>query len=232
MAISEATGLPNSTAHRLLHTLYALGYTEWRESNSSPYKLTMRLFEYGMSSVEKRSFIQAARPLLDRLSEGVNYPACILVPDRGDAICVLQSTKSSFANGLRLGMRVPMWCSAPGKCILASYNKKKLLSIWENREVRNSGPNAPASFEKLIADVQFVQEHGYFCSGEEFRMGLSCLSVPLKDAHGSVIGALCVCHSPSMLSEAQVESLKGHLHQYGERLAPMLYEMASTEALK
>lgn len=218
MALSEKTGLHNSTVHRLLHTLYALGYTEWRHSNSSPYKLTLRLFEYGSASVEHRPFVQTARPFLDRLSEELNLSAHLFLPDQSDMMCVMTSNHSSFSGGPQAGTRLPMWCSAAGKCMLAYRSGQAVASLWESRGASLYGPNAPASLAALHKDLTTVQQYGYAFCNEEVRVGLATLGVPLVDQTGAAIGALCISGIPSSFSSSNITRWAETLKQFSESL--------------
>ena len=217
-ALSEKTGLPGSTLHRLLHTLYALGYTEWRYSNSAPYKLTLRLFEYGNALVEHRPFIQMAHPVLDRLAEEVDLSAYIFFPEVPDMICTISSTRPSFLNWPHRGSRVPMWCSAAGKCFLSSQSTLDLEELWKNRGASFYGPNAPASVNELRRDLAAIQKKGYALSREELRVGLASMSVPLIDQNGVTFGALSVYGTLSQFAEGKEQFFAEKLKQYGRAL--------------
>lgn len=225
LALSEKTGLPSSTLHRLLHTLYALGYTEWRYSSSAPYKLTLRLFEYGSGLVEHRPFVQMAHPLLDRLSEELDLSAYIFVPQEPHMVCIVCSTRSSLMNGPHRGSCVPMWCTASGKCFLSLQPEEEVLKLWNSRGPSLYGPNAPVSSDSLLEDLTEVRQNGYCLCKEEFRVGLSSLSIPLIRQDDVITGALSLCGPPFRFLAGDVQYLSEKLKKYGKSLMsdPSLY---------
>lgn len=214
LALSEKTGLSGSTVHRLLHTLYALGYTIRRHSNSAPYQLSTRLFEFGNTSIERQGFIQKVRPSLDHLSEDLNLTSCIFVPEDDAVICVMLSTRSSFSSAPALGSRLPMWCSAVGKCFLVSKSDEQLADLWKNRENSFYGPHSPTSLETLKRDIAFVKKNRYIFASEESQVGRSCLAVPLINKRKETTASLCICGAPPMFPEEKIESLASHLIQF------------------
>ncbi len=218
LALSEKTGLPNSTVHRLLHTLYALGYTQWRYSNSAPYKLTLRLFEYGSACVENRPFARQARPFLDRLAEQLDLSAHLFLPDRSDIMCIMTASRSSFPGVPRAGVRVPMWCSAAGKCVLAFRPDEAASRLWESRGEGLYGPNAPSSPAALLRDLAGVRRQGFALCREEFRVGLSSLAVPLTDLNGAILGALEVCGPCASFSQDNTPRWAETLRQFSHSL--------------
>lgn len=212
--ISERTGLSGSTVHRLLHTLYALGYTVRRHSNSEPYRLSMRLFEFGSASIEKLGFIQKIHPSLDHLSEDLNLTSCVFVPEDDTVVCVMVSTRSSFSSAPTLGSRLPMWCSASGKCFLVGKSKEQLTELWENRKNSFFGPHSPSSLEALEEDIFFVEKNRYFFASEEAQVGRACLAVPLINKQQETIASLCICGSPPMFPRDKIEPLAQQLLQF------------------
>lgn len=218
LTLSEKTGLSGSTVHRLLHTLYALGYTVRRHSNSEPYRLSLRLFEYGSSSIAGHSFIQSVQPSLDHLSEDLNLTSCIFMPEEDSVVCVARSTRSSFSCAPALGSHLPLWCSASGKCFLTESDDEQLTVLWKNRGNSFYGPHSPASLEHLKENIAFLKTNHYYFANEESQVGRSCLAVPLVNKHNQVVASLCICGSPPMFSEDKVDSLARYLISFANSM--------------
>ena len=64
--ISAESGLPKSTAHRLLSSLVSLGYAV-QDSFSTHYRLTMKMFELSSGLVNDMDIMSVAKPHLDKL---------------------------------------------------------------------------------------------------------------------------------------------------------------------
>lgn len=221
LALSEQTGLPSSTVHRLLHTLFALGYTEWRSSNSSPYKLTLRLFEYGCYSVENRTFIQKAPPFIKRLSEELKMSVSVFLPNRHNVVCAMKSTESSVPGGPRLGECIPMHCCAAGKCILSRFDEKKLDHYMSNITPTMYTPKTKTALETLTEDIDQIRRQGWALVDEEYRMGEACIAVPLSDRSGVVIGAMGIQLLSGQFTQEQTREWVECLKQYAQLLMPI-----------
>src|SRR5258708_5637873 len=64
--LCDSVKLHKSTTHRLLQSLEARRYVE-RTPSRNEYRLGLRLFELGMKAVSRLSYVEIARPHLDRL---------------------------------------------------------------------------------------------------------------------------------------------------------------------
>src|ERR1700723_260018 len=62
--VVRRTGLPRSSAHRMLERLVQL---RWLRRHGRDYELGMRLVELGSLAVHQDRLVRAARPLLDEL---------------------------------------------------------------------------------------------------------------------------------------------------------------------
>ena len=94
--ISAESGLPKSTAHRLLSSLVSLGYAV-QDSFSTHYRLTMKMFELSSGIVNDMDIMSVAKPHLDKLSRHT-----------GEAVSGTKAKKAVGASGYpgRRGHRI------------------------------------------------------------------------------------------------------------------------------
>ena len=214
LALSEKTGLPSSTVHRLLHTLYALGYTEWRSNNSSPYKLTLRLFEYGSHSLEDRPFIQAVHPYLDKLSAELSTSIYLYLPDHHDVLAAIKAGTYSAKEEPTVGARLPMYCCSAGKSILAFSTEEELSQMWAASHIIPYTPNTVQSLDALRDSLSRDRNNGYSLSKEEYSIGLYSLSVPLMSPYGTPFGAITATFTPQQFQSHTLERWLSPMKQY------------------
>src|SRR5690349_24783386 len=81
--IVRRTGLPRSSAHRLLERLVAL---RWLRRNGRDYELGMRLVELGSLAVHQDRLVRAARPLLGELHRATALVVHLAVLDGSDVV--------------------------------------------------------------------------------------------------------------------------------------------------
>ena len=77
------TGLPRSSAHRMLERLVQL---RWLRRSGRDYELGMRLVELGSLAVHQDRLVRAARPLLDELHRATGLVVHLAVLDGPDVV--------------------------------------------------------------------------------------------------------------------------------------------------
>jgi IclR family pca regulon transcriptional regulator len=115
--VARLTGRAPASARRSLHTLLALGYLE---SDGKRFWVAPRALLVAHAYLSSRPTPQLAQPLLDALSERTRESASLgkLLDD--DVIIIARSTaRRSLSTGLGIGSRLPAYCSAIGRVLLA-----------------------------------------------------------------------------------------------------------------
>src|SRR3979411_2654422 len=82
--IVRRTGLPRSSAHRMLERLVQL---RWLRRSGRDYELGMRLVELGSLAVHQDRLVRAASPLLGELHRGTGLGVDLAVGDGRDGVC-------------------------------------------------------------------------------------------------------------------------------------------------
>src|SRR5271155_2554167 len=111
------TGLPRSSAHRMLERLVQL---RWLRRSGRDYELGMRLVELGSLAVHQDRLVRAARPLLGELHRATGLVVHLAVLDRPDVVYLDKvGDRMMSAIPTRVGGRQPAHCTAVGKAMLA-----------------------------------------------------------------------------------------------------------------
>ena len=71
--IARSTGLSRAAIRRILHTLELLGYVE---RSRQVYRLKTQVLRLGFSFLSSSSVIEAARPILEHISEQLHESSC------------------------------------------------------------------------------------------------------------------------------------------------------------
>jgi IclR family pca regulon transcriptional regulator len=139
--LADGLGMSRSTTHRYMITLVALGYLE--QDASRKYKLGLRVTDLGMSALNATGLCEHAHPYLEELRQRTSYAASLGVLDEAEVLYVDQvrsyrRSQAGSEENLRAGSRLPFYCTAMGKLLLA------YLSTGEQRDLitRISSPNA------------------------------------------------------------------------------------------
>lgn len=182
--IVRRTGLPRSSAHRMLERLVAL---RWLRRDGRDYELGMRLVELGSLALHQDRIHRAAIPLLRDLHRATGLVVHLAVLDGADVVYLEKiGDQMVAAIPTRVGGRQPAHCTAVGKAILADNDDAKVnLSA---RKTRYSIANA----SQLAAELAKVRAHGIAVEREESLPGFGCVAAPIGPA-GQAVAAVSVC---------------------------------------
>src|SRR5580658_1535417 len=132
--IADDLGMSRSTTHRYVITLVALGYLE--QGASRKYRLGLHVTDLGMSALNSTSLREHSQPYLDELRRRTGYTINVAVLDGPEIVYIARSRSQRRAQqridlGLALGSRLPAYCTAMGKLLLAhlpDHERRELLS--------------------------------------------------------------------------------------------------------
>ena len=147
--IVRRTGLPRSSAHRMLERLVQL---RWLRREGRDYELGMRLFELGSLAVHQDRLHRAALPFLHELHRLTGHAVHLAVLEGIDVV-YLEKSAGRFGVGLpsRVGGRQPAHCTSVGKVLLA-HSPESVV----NRVVEAGLPRLQLCLETALCATSFV----------------------------------------------------------------------------
>lgn len=190
--IVRRTGLPRSSAHRMLERLVQL---RWLRRSGRDYELGMRLVELGSLAVHQDRLVRAAGPLLGELHRATGLVAHLAVLDGPDVVYLDKvGDRMSDAIPTRVGGRQPAHCTAVGKAILADRDQDAELDL----RVRKTKYSMSSSAQ-LAIELAKVRAHGVAFEREESLLGFGCVAAPIGNP-GEAVAAVSVCGPMSRLT--------------------------------
>jgi DNA-binding IclR family transcriptional regulator len=183
--IVRRTGLPRSSAHRMLERLVTL---RWLRRSGRDYELGMRLVELGSLAVYQDRLVRAATPLLGELHRATGLVVHLAVLDRADVV-YLEKIGDRMSNAIptRVGGRQPAHCTAMGKAILAYGDEKADIDL-RARLTKYS----ISTTSQLAAELAKVRARGIAFEREESLLGFGCVAAPIGSP-GEAVAAVSVC---------------------------------------
>lgn len=192
--VVRRTGLPRSSAHRILEHLAEVRYLRRDEHT---YRLGMRIMELGALVIHQDRVREAAVPHLHQLHRSTGLVAHLAVLDDAEVV-YLDKVGNRFGTLLpsRVGGRLPAARTGVGKALLA--------------HTPHPGPLP----EALRAELAHIRERGIAHDREEAVRGVACVAAPIVGAgdNGPALAAISVCGPvrqircapglPSMVREA------------------------------
>lgn len=183
--IVRRTGLPRSSAHRMLERLVTL---RWLRRSGRDYELGMRLVELGSLAVHQDRLHRAAIPLLHDLHRATGLVVHLAVLDGSDVVYLEKiGDRMTAAIPTRVGGRQPAHCAAVGKAMLAYNEQADTIDLSARKTKYSIGTPA-----QLTAELAKVRAHGVAFDREETLPGFGCVAASVG-APGEAVAAVSVC---------------------------------------
>lgn len=199
-AISESTGIPRSSVHRLLQVLQSEGVVANNRAKRG-YVLTSKLLSIGMGGVAERDVLDVAIPLMRHISDITQETVSFSVMCGIRRICIYRvEGKYPVVRDIRFGSNAPLFRGSAGKIIASGLSRNEQEQILE-RYVKD-GIFIADETPVLLNDVEIVRQQGYAVSIGERLKGSASVAVPIADASNNVIAALSISTSEERFTPA------------------------------
>ena len=185
--IVDRTGLPRSSAHRILDSLVRL---RWLEHRAGAYRLGMRSLELGGLAVAHNELREATAPLLHDLHLRTRTTVHLAVLDRLDIVYLDKvSGRGGAGINTRVGGRTPAHATAAGKAILA-WTDPRLVDATFRGHLMPRTPRTLPTMEALAQELVAVRARGGVAfDREESTAGIACVAAPLRGS-GRALAAI------------------------------------------
>ena len=190
--ISERLGLPVPTVHRLTKLLVERGWLV-RDAGTRRLRIGLgvaRLLPALLSGLRLPELARDhVRGMAERTGETVNLAVLhggevvYLLSESGSRLLTLRST---------IGLRLPVHCTALGKCLLAQLPEDEARRAAGREPYAALTPATITSWDELRASLERVRRDGVALSREEYEVGLDSIAVPLAWMEGDGPAALNV----------------------------------------
>jgi len=176
--ISDLIGINKSTVHRLLATLEGKRFVE-RDAVTGVYKPGIRLLQMAFLTMEHNDLRRLAAPFLQNLCNQVRENVNLSILDGADVVYVdaIESTQR-VKLAAAPGQRLPAFCTASGKAILAFLPEENIKRILESGMPEYT-QNTLTSPELFSENIRHVRELGFAISIQEFEDGINAIAAPI-----------------------------------------------------
>lgn len=188
--LAARSGLPKSTAHRILKVLEA-----WRGVERSPsgrYRLGIKLFELGGLVQDRLRLREVALPYMEDLLSTTQEMVHLAKLEDTDVLYIERLVSHrSMRSPSRVAGRVPANCTGVGKAILA-YSPPEVV-----KRVMAAGMPAMTAYSittpaVMLAALEEIRAAGVAFDREEARIGMSCVAAPIFNHAGAVVAGISV----------------------------------------
>lgn len=187
-AVAAECNVTKSNAHRLLHTLEALGYVH-RDPETRTYRPTLRQWEMGQRVYDRMNLPAIAARYLAQLAAETEETAHLSIFDNNE---VLYLDKADGGHSVRTyvvaGEREPSHCTCSGKAMLAHLPPEVVEKVLDQARADDTAPERTES--NLVEQLARIREQGYAMTVGEFRTGVQGFAKAITSPAGKLIGAI------------------------------------------
>jgi IclR family KDG regulon transcriptional repressor len=214
--ISKMLSLHKSTVYGLVNTMVKTKLLE-QDKESGKYRLGLELLRLGTNV--KSNLQSKVTPYLHKLAERFNETVNFVVRDDD---CVMYVEKIESPHSMRIctkiGQRMPMYCTAVGKAILAYCDEQDVQQVLSRAEYVKFTENTLTDKDVIINQLKDIRRVGYALDREELEYGLICVAVPILDFRSKPIGGISVSGPATRMGEQQQTSIARTLISYAKEI--------------
>ncbi len=207
LTVSDAAngaGLTRAAARRCLLTLEALGYVGYDGKYFSP---RARLRRLGGVSTYATGLGERAQPLIEQLAEELNEPISLAVLDNATSLFIARAdAQRMVSTGVRMGARIPTYCSATGRVLLSGLEPVELDAYLDRTDLVARTPKSVTDRSTIQAMIEQARIDGISYCDEELELGMRSMAVAVRNVDGDVIAACSLSTSASRVTIEMMRS--------------------------
>ncbi|WP_084623067.1 IclR family transcriptional regulator domain-containing protein [Acidisphaera rubrifaciens] len=202
--IARAVDLPRATVRRALLTLTALGYVAQEERR---FRLTPRVLRLAAAYLTSNVISTLLQPACDRIARRLGESCTAAVLEGDEVVMIARALPDQLVPaGVGIGYRLPAYCSALGRVLLAALPDPALDAYLDRVALVAQTQHTltdRAAVRRAIIDARAA---GSCFVDQEAEYGFRSIAVPLRKFDGTVVAALNV---GARLEQASVATMTG-----------------------
>ena len=108
----------------------------------------------------------------------------------------------------QVGARVPLYCTAVGKILLAYMTEREQEEYFKTSELIARTRNTITDPIQLMREFSSIKRDGYSIDDEETELGVRCIAAPVRDHAGDVVAAISVSGPSTRLTNPKIRELE------------------------
>ena len=190
--IANQLDFHKSTTHALLASLKEAGYVI-SDPHSRKYSLGFKPLELADHIVYQRDLRDLCLPVMKELAEKIQEGISLNIRNETSRICIAVARGPQQVRlNITLGMSVPVYCGAAGKCLLAFMQENAVRRLLEGIDFVRFTAHTISTITQLVKELSAIRKQGYAESREEFFNDAAALAFPLFAAGGQILAVYSI----------------------------------------
>lgn len=199
--IAKQSGLPQSTAFRMINALRERGYVG-QDDNTEKYFLTLKFSVIGDMVRAKFDLRDLVHPYMEHIAAECNN-LCYLAVERDEGVVYIDMATPPGAALARMpfiGKRVPLHCAGVGMIILSERSTAEVEAYLQTLE-----PNIANDPDYIRSKIEETRRNGYSALADKIEIDKGSVAMVIRNHRGEVVAALSVGGSVTDFTPAYVE---------------------------
>ena len=220
--IAETLACPISSAYRIAVALENLGLVS-RDAETKQIRLTNKLLLIGQRAVTETNLVEHALDVMRELRDRVQDTVRIGVRE-GKEIIVLDEAIGTrmFCFVSKLGYRIGISCSAPGKAILAILPENERDELIAEMKFIRYNERTITSKVRLRRELAGVVEKGYAFDDSEQFDGIYCIGAPVFDRSGYPVASMWTTGLMMDIDRKHIPEIGAIVRDHSDRISARL----------
>lgn len=179
--IAQVTGMVPPTATRFIRTLEDLDYLI-RDPINKTYRLSPKILSIGFSFIENLDIRQRVSRILLEMTKQLNVDTGCAILDQTEVVYIERFRANSVVGlHLTVGSRLPAYCTAMGRAILAFMDPREAKYVIDTSELQPCTPNTITDKDRLLERLDVIRGEGFALNKEELVLGMAAIAAPVMN---------------------------------------------------
>jgi IclR family pca regulon transcriptional regulator len=194
--VARRSRLSRAAAGRFVHTLVELGYLgisrgTSRGTSGRTFHLRPRVLDLGFAYLTSLSAPEIAHPYLLELSQRLERSTSLGVLDGEDVVYLDHvPVRRILRVGITTGSRLPAYLTSQGRMLVACAPPQVREDYLARVRLEPRTASTVRTADELRERLRLAREQGWCLVENELGEGVVSVSVPVRDASGSVFAAV------------------------------------------
>ena len=189
-ALAAASRLDRSATQRITHTLGRLGYLR-QHPDTRAWSLGTRLLEFGHTVLANDRLRECALPLLETLNQRTGETVNLMELEGREIVYVARfPSRHAVSVDLHVGSRLPAYCTAAGRAILARMRESDATALLCSAERVRMTERTVTDLPALLTLLARARADGFSVNDQEAFIGDLSVAAAIVDHVGHPVGAI------------------------------------------
>jgi DNA-binding IclR family transcriptional regulator len=219
--ISQLSGLPPSTVHRILSTLKSEKFV-CQDEDSSLYYLGSALVSLGFKASNYIDLRKSALPIMRKLADRSGEDTYLTVVDDQKGV-FMEHISGHYPLKIvdPFGLEVPLHCGAARKVLLAGKSENYIRD-YLSKELKAFTENTVTNPVTLSHQLEKIKKDGFALTLGEYIRDAVGIAAPVKDKYGNVVASIGIIGPYTRLTEDKHPELISLVVEHAKELSSAL----------